>query len=327
MLFLAQKIRRKFEGSPTILVLTDREELHKQISDKFLNCKLLGDVDKATKFLATSGEDLVKKLGTNASFIFSLIQKFNHPEASPIYPDHDIIIMSDEAHRTQNGIYAENMMHLLPTACRIGFTGTPLMKDDNITSRTFGGYVSIYDFKRAVEDHATVPLFYENRAEKLKGLKNPDINEEIAKALDDAELDEEQKAKVEHQFAKEVHLLTAEKRLRIVAKDIVRHYTDTWTSGKAMVVSYNKVTCVRMYNYVQEYWAEEIAALKKRIDKATSIQEAQELEYKLKWMEETDMAVVVSPEQNEVANLLFRCHIPKCSNAAATPSSSFDSVT
>ena len=300
MLFLAQKIKRKFEGSPTILVLTDREELHKQISDKFLNCKLLGDANKTTKFLATSGEDLLKKLGTNASFIFSLIQKFNHPDATPIYPDHDIIIMSDEAHRTQNGIYAENMMHLLPTACRIGFTGTPLMKDDNITSRTFGGYVSIYDFKRAVEDHATVPLFYENRAEKLKGLKNPDINEEIAKALDDAELDEEQKAKVEQQFAKEVHLLTAEKRLRIVAKDIVRHYTDTWTSGKAMVVSYNKVTCVRMYNYVQEYWAAEITALKKRIDKATSIQEAQELEHKLKWMEETGMAVVVSPEQNEV---------------------------
>lgn len=286
MLFLAQKIRRKFEGSPTILVLTDREELNKQISDSFLNCKLLGDVDKTTKFLATSGEDLVDKLKTNASFIFSLIQKFNHPEAAPIYPDHDIIIMSDEAHRTQNGIFAENMMHLLPTACRIGFTGTPLMKDDNITSRTFGGYVSIYDFKRAVEDHATVPLYYENRAEKLKELKNPEINEKIAEALDDAELDEEQKAKVELQFAKEVHLLTAEKRLRIVAKDIVRHYTDTWTSGKAMVVSYNKVTCVRMYNYVQEYWAEQITALKKRIKKATSQQEAQELEHKLKWMEE-----------------------------------------
>lgn len=299
MLFLAQKIRRTFEGSPTILVLTDREELNKQISDTFLNCKLLGDANKTTPFLATSGKDLVSKLNTNASFIFSLIQKFNHPDATPIHPDHDIIIMSDEAHRTQNGIFAENMMHLLPAACRIGFTGTPLMKDDNITARTFGGYVSIYDFKRAVDDHATVPLYYENRAEKLKELKNPEINEEIAKTLDDADLDEEQKAKVEQQFAKEVHLLTAEKRLRIVAKDIVRHYIDTWTSGKAMVVSYNKVTCVKMYNYVQKYWAEEIAALKKRVKKATSIQEAQELNYKLKWMEETDMAVVVSEEQNE----------------------------
>lgn len=300
MLFLAQKIRRKFAGSPTILVLTDREELNTQISDSFLNCRLLGNVDKTTKFLATSGSDLVDKLKGNPSFIFSLIQKFNQPHAAPIYPDHDIIIMSDEAHRTQNGIFAENMMHLLPTACRIGFTGTPLMKDDNITARTFGGYVSVYDFKRAVDDHATVPLYYENRAEKLKELKNPKINEEIAAALDDAELDEEQKAKIEQQFAKEVHLLTAEKRLRLVARDIVHHYTDTWTSGKAMVVSYNKVTCVRMYNYVQKYWQEEIAALKKRIKHAESVQEAQEMERKLKWMEETDMAVVVSQEQNEI---------------------------
>lgn len=300
MLFLAQKIRRKFAGSPTILVLTDREELNTQISDKFLNCRLLGDVDKTTNFLATSGEDLVDKLKKNSSFIFSLIQKFNQPNAVPIYPDHDLIIMSDEAHRTQNGIFADNMMHLLPTACRIGFTGTPLMKDDNITARTFGGYVSVYDFKRAVDDHATVPLYYENRAEKLKELKNPKINEEIAVALDDAELDEEQKSKIEQQFAKEVHLLTAEKRLRIVARDIVRHYCDTWTSGKAMVVSYNKVTCVRMYNYVQKYWAEEIEALKKQIKKMESVQEAQEMDRKLKWMEETDMAVVVSQEQNEL---------------------------
>ena len=299
MLFLAQKIRRKFAGSPTILVLTDREELNTQISDSFLNCRLLGNVDKATKFLATSGSDLVNKLNENPSFIFSLIQKFNQPNATPIYPDHDIVIMSDEAHRTQNGIFAENMMHLLPTACRIGFTGTPLMKDDNITARTFGGYVSVYDFKRAVDDHATVPLYYENRAEKLKELKNPKINEEIAAALDDADLDEEQKSKIEQQFAKEVHLLTAEKRLRIVAKDIVRHYCDTWTSGKAMVVSYNKVTCVRMYNYVQKYWQEEIALLKRRIKNAESVQEAQEMERKLKWMEDTDMAVVVSQEQNE----------------------------
>ena len=159
MLFLAQKIRRKFEGSPTFLVLTDRDELNKQISDTFENCGLLGNV-KAKKFIASSGEDLKMKLKGNPSFIFSLIQKFNDPKADPIYPDHDIIVMSDEAHRTQNGIFADNLMHILPTAHRIGFTGTPLLSNDNITARTFGGYVSIYDFKRAVEDKATVPLYY-----------------------------------------------------------------------------------------------------------------------------------------------------------------------
>jgi type I restriction enzyme R subunit len=299
MLFFAQKIRRKFEGSPTILVLTDRDELNKQISDTFENCGLLG-AQKAKQFIAQSGEDLKKKLQGNPSFIFSLIQKFNQPNAEPIYPDHDIIVISDEAHRTQNGVFADNLMHLLPTANRIGFTGTPLLSNDNITARTFGGYVSIYDFKRAVEDKATVPLYYENRGEKLQELKNPEINEEIAAKLEEADLDPTQQAKIEKEFAQEVHLLTAEKRLRIVAQDFVRHYTDLWTSGKAMVISYNKTTCVRMYNYVQEYWEKEKKALKKQIEKTCSQQEAQEMTRKLEWMEQTEMAVVISQEQNEI---------------------------
>ncbi|MBQ1588708.1 MAG: type I restriction endonuclease subunit R, partial [Prevotella sp.] len=300
MLFLSQKIRRKFEGSPTFLVLTDRDELNKQISDTFENCGLLGNV-KAKKFIASSSEDLKTKLKGNPSFIFSLIQKFNDSKAEPIYPDHDIIVMSDEAHRTQNGIFADNLMHLLPTAHRIGFTGTPLLSNDNITARTFGGYVSIYDFKRAVEDKATVPLYYENRGEKLKDLKNPVINQEIASALEQAsELDASQLAKLEREFSKEVHLLTAAKRLRLIAKDFVQHYSDLWTSGKAMFVCYNKVTCVRMYNYVQEYWQREIKTLEQTIANCTSQQEAQELTRKLEWMKETDMAVVVSQEQNEI---------------------------
>ena len=300
MLFLAQKIRRKFAGSPTIVVLTDREELNKQISDTFENCGMLGKV-KAREFIAQSGEDLITKLKGNPSFIFSLIQKFNKPDAEPIYPDHDIVVISDEAHRTQNGIFADNLMHLLPTANRIGFTGTPLLSNDNITARTFGGYVSIYDFKRAVEDKATVPLYYENRGERLQDLQNPKINEEIATTLEQAgDMDASQLAKLEREFAKEVHLLTAQKRLRIVAKDFVRHYSDLWTSGKAMVISYNKVTCIRMYEYVQVYWQKEIASLEGQIAKSTSQQEVQELNRKLKWMQETEMAVVVSQEQNEI---------------------------
>lgn len=299
MLFLAQKIRRKFDGSPTIVVLTDREELNKQISDTFESCGMLGDV-KASQFIASSGDDLNNKLKGNPSFIFTLIQKFNKADAKPIYPDHDIVIMSDEAHRTQNGVFADNMTHMLPTAHRIGFTGTPLLANDNITKRTFGDYISVYDFKRAVDDHATVPLYYENRGERLKDLENPEINEEIAAAIEEAELDPSQQAKVEREFAKEVHLLTTEKRLRIIAKDFVRHYSDLWTSGKAMMVCLNKITCVRMYNYVQEYWAEEIAEEERRLKKIQSQQEARELQRKLIWMKETEMAVVISQEQNEI---------------------------
>lgn len=298
MLFLAQKIRRKFAGSPTIVVLTDRDELNKQISDTFENCGLLGKT-KASKFIATSGDDLVSKLRANPSFIFTLIQKFNKPEEEPIYPDHDIIIMSDEAHRSQYGIFADNMMRLLPTASRIGFTGTPLLSNDNITARTFGGYISVYDFKRAVEDGATVPLYYENRGEKILDLHNPEITDRILDAIENADIDVDQQDKLEAEFAKEIHLMTAEPRLKSIAKDFVAHYSDLWTSGKAMFVCLNKVTCVRMYNYVQTYWQEEITSLKNMINTATQ-QEAQELERKLKWMQETEMAVVISQEQNEI---------------------------
>ena len=298
MVFLAQKVRRKFEGSPTFVILTDREELNSQISDTFENCGLLGKT-KAAKFIATSGDDLVQKLKGNPSFIFTLIQKFNKPSAEPIYPDHDIIIMSDEAHRSQYGIFADHMMKLLPTAARIGFTGTPLLSSDNITARTFGGYVSVYDFKRAVEDGATVPLYYENRGEKIADLHNPKITEQILDAIENADLDVDQQDKLEAEFAKEIHLLTAEPRLKSIARDFVNHYSDLWTSGKAMFVCLNKVTCVRMYNYVQEYWKEEIKKLKAKIKTATQ-QEAQELERRLKWMQETEMAVVISQEQNEI---------------------------
>lgn len=298
MVFLAQKIRRKFEGSPTFVILTDRDELNKQISDTFENCGLLGDV-KASQFIATSGDDLIQKLKRNPSFIFTLIQKFNKPDAKPILPDHDVIIMSDEAHRSQYGIFADNMMKLLPTAARIGFTGTPLLSDDNITARTFGGYISIYDFKRAVEDGATVPLYYENRGEKILNLHNPEITDRILDAIERADLDADQQDKLEAEFAKEIHLMTAKPRLQSIAQDFVRHYSDLWTSGKAMFVCLNKVTCVRMYDYVQKYWQDEIERLKNRI-KNVSQQEAQELRRKLQWMEETEMAVVISQEQNEI---------------------------
>lgn len=299
MVFLAQKIRRKFSGSPTIVILTDRDELNTQISDTFENCGILGKA-KASQFIASSGDDLIDKLKGNPSFIFTLIQKFNKTDVEPIYPDHDIVIMSDEAHRSQYGIFADNMVRLLPTASRIGFTGTPLLSSDNITERTFGGYISVYDFKRAVEDGATVPLYYENRGEKILDVKdNPEITDRILDAIEQADLDVDQQDKLEAEFAKEIHLLTATPRLESIARDFVGHYSDLWTSGKAMFVCLNKVTCVRMYDLAQKYWAAEIEALKTSIKHATQ-QETQELEHKLQWMQETEMAVVVSQEQNEI---------------------------
>lgn len=296
MVFLAQKIRRKFTGSPTFVVLTDREELNKQISDTFEACGCLSG--KARQYIASNGKHLHEMLRGNPSYIFTLIHKFNDDSAEPIIPDHDIIILSDEAHRSQNGIFADNMCRLLPTASRIGFTGTPLFKYDNITERTFGSYVSIYDFKRAVDDGATVPLYYENRSDML-GIENPEINDELLEAVEAADLDVNQQAKLELELAKDIHIITSEPRLDTIAKDFVEHYSELWTTGKAMFVCVNKVTCVRMYNFVQKYWAMKIAELEKEL-KTVSQQEAQELQRKIDWMKETEMAVVVSQEQNEI---------------------------
>ena len=278
------------------MVLTDRDELNKQISDTFESCGCLGGV-KAGAFIPSSGARLAEMLKGNPSFIFTLIQKFNNDNPEPLAPDHDIVIMSDEAHRTQNGIFADNMMKLLPTANRIGFTGTPLFAYDNITERTFGGYVSVYDFKRAVEDGATVPLYYENRADQLE-ITNPNISDELTELIDNENMDPDQREKLERELARDIHIITAEKRLRAIARDFVKHYTDLWDSGKAMFVCVNKVTCVRMYNFVQEYWQEAIAGLEADLHGATQ-QEAQEIHRKLAWMRETEMAVVISQEQNE----------------------------
>lgn len=298
MVFLAQKIRRKFAGSPTFVVLTDRDELNKQISDTFEACGCLGNV-KAKQFIASSGDDLITKLNGNPSYIFTLIHKFNQPGLKPIIPEHDIIILSDEAHRTQNGIFADNMCALLPTASRIGFTGTPLFAYDNITERTFGGYVSTYDFKRAVEDGATVPLYYENRADMLD-ITNPEINDELLEAIEAADLDVNQKAKVELELRNDIHILTSQQRLETIAEDFVNHYSELWTTGKAMFVCVNKTTAVRMYNLAMKYWKVKTAEIEKALNTITSQQEYQELERKLDWMKKTEMAVIISQEQNEV---------------------------
>lgn len=299
MVFLAEKIRRKFAGSPTFLVLTDREELDKQISETFESCGCLSGVP-AERCRATSGKDLIEKLKGNPSYVFSLIQKFNQEDVEAIHPEHDIVILSDEAHRSNNGICAENMMRLLPTASRIGFTGTPILEYDKLTSRTFGGYVSVYDFNRAVEDGATVPLFYENRSDKLQ-IDNPDLDDELIEAVEEADLDPEQTERVERELAHGVHVIMSEPRLQEIAKDFVRHYTGIWESGKAMFICVNKVTTVMMFNFVQEYWADSIKEEERKLN-GMGQQEALEQQRKIDWMRSTEMAVVISQEQNEIAN-------------------------
>ena len=297
MLFLSQKIHRKLEGSPTIVILTDRTELNKQISGTFEACGCLGNL-KASKYIASSGNDLVTKLKANPAYIFSLIQKFNKDDETPIHTDYDILLISDEAHRSQNGVYADNMCRLLPDASRIGFTGTPLFSFDNITQRTFGDYVSIYDFKRAVDDGATVPLYYENRGDKLV-LDNPEINDRLLEAIEQID-DEEKRTKVENLIKQELHIICNPRRLDKIARDFVNHYSEVWQTGKAMFVSVDRLTSVQMMELCQKYWNDKIVELEVAAESLDSEQELQELQSKITWMKETEMCVVISQEQGEV---------------------------
>ena len=233
-------------------------------------------------------------LGSELRYLFSLIHKFNFEEE--ITQRYNIIVISDEAHRTQGGQLAMNLRNALPNASFIGFTGTPLFKDDELTKRIFGDYISRYDFKRSVDDGATVPLYYENRGEYL-GLKNPKINEQI-RAIIDAEtedLESDQRSRLEQLFAREYPILTARNRLDAIAKDVVWHFCNRGYKGKGMFIALDKLTAVKMYDLITTHWNQYILQMEKEISKGKyGDQELLEKSRELKWIKETEICVVVS---------------------------------
>jgi type I restriction enzyme, R subunit len=247
---------------------------------------------------AHSGKHLKELLGLENRYLFTLIHKFNFEEE--ITKRDNIIVISDEAHRTQGGNLALNLRNALPQASFIGFTGTPLFKDDEITKRIFGDYVSRYDFKRSVDDGATVPLYYENRGEHL-GLKNPKINEQIRALLENEELEGDQRSRVEQLIAREYPILTAHKRLDAIAKDTVWHFCNRGYKGKGMFVALDKLTAVRMYDLMIHHWQQYITQLEKEISKGKyGDQELLEKSRELHWIKDTEICVVISSEQNEI---------------------------
>jgi type I restriction enzyme R subunit len=292
MVFLAEKVHRKLGGSYTFVLVTDRQELDKQIYGTFAGVGAVAD----DKVRADTGAHLQALLKTQEKYIFTLIQKFNFDEE---IKRENIIVISDEAHRTQGGTLAVNLRKVLPNASYMGFTGTPLFKDDQLTRRIFGEYVSVYDFQRSSEDGATVPLYYENRGEKLK-LENPVINQQIREAIEAAELDADQSAKLERLFARDYPILTAEKRLRAIAGDVVEHFITRGYKGKAMFVAIDKVTAVKMYDFITEAWERYLGRRQKEIERVDDVQEKQAQLREWQWARHTEIAVVVSHEQNEI---------------------------
>ena len=303
MVFFCQKAFRKFTGNWTFVIITDRTDLDEQIYKTFHACGLLKE-----ECQAESASDLKKLLSEDHRFVFTLIHKFRADQGES-YPElsdrNDVIVITDEAHRSQYATLALNMRSGLPNAGFMAFTGTPLLNkqhDDEKTREVFGDYVSVYNFADAVDDGATLPLYYENRVPEVN-LNRDDLGEEIAEIIDNADLTDESEAKLEREFSRAYHIITRDDRLETIADDIVEHFMgrepfSSGVRGKAMVVSIDKATAIKMYDKVQVAWQNKITALKSEAKK-TSGSHQQNLQDEITYMQATDMAVVVSGGQGD----------------------------
>jgi len=301
MIFFSQKVLRKVPGNWTFVVVTDRQELDDQIYKTFANAGVITE----GHCQAESSKDLRRLLTEDHRFVFTLIHKFRTEDESPhpvLSQRDDIIVITDEAHRSQYDTLALNMRNALPKASFLAFTGTPLIIGEEKTREVFGDYVSIYNFKQSVDDGATVPLYYENRIPELQLKDERAFKDEMDRLLEEAELDEAQEKKLEREFSREYHLITRDDRLEKIAEDIVEHFTERGQLGKGIVVGIDKATAVKMYDKVRKYWKQKIDRLMKQTNKLSG-PEREDVEKKISYMRETDMAVVVSSSQNEGAEL------------------------
>jgi len=300
MVYLSQKVMRKIQGNFTFVIVTDRSDLNRQA---YKNFATVGAVYEK-EVQAESIIHLKELLRTDHRQIFTTIQKFQDIDGAVSERD-DIIVMTDEAHRTQYDRMAQNMRKALPNASFIGFTGTPLMqKGEEKTRETFGDYVSEYNFGDSVRDGATVPLYYENRVPRLENV-NDKLEVEVSKVMDFYDLNDDEEEKLEQEFSTFYHLITREDRLNAIARDIVQHFVGRGYDGKAMVVSVDKKTTFRMYDKVKKEWERYLGKLRMDLVRATDEHERGKIEEQLARHENTDMAVMVSlgDNQNEIADM------------------------
>jgi len=266
--YAGQIIAHPAMQNPTLVVITDRNDLDDQLFGTFSLCK---DLLRQTPVQANSREDLQAVLSRpSGGVIFTTIQKFAPAQGQKDHPlltdRRNVVVIADEAHRSQYGFkakverktgdisygFAKYLRDALPNASFIGFTGTPIEKDDVNTPAVFGEYVDVYDINRAVEDGATVPIYYESRLARIEldEAEKPKIDAEIAELTEDDALDEQEKIK--RKWASVEALVGSEKRLQLVAEDLVRHYEDRVQAmdGKAMIVCMSRRICVALYDEI-----------------------------------------------------------------------------
>lgn len=266
--YAGQLVRLDELENPTIVVITDRNDLDDQLFGTFSMCR---DLIRQTPIQAESRDDLQLALNrASGGVIFTTIQKFSPAHGETIYPmlsgRRNIVVIADEAHRSQYGFraridqntgeiaygFAKYLRDALPNASFIGFTGTPIEKDDVNTPAVFGEYIDIYDISRAVEDGATVPIYYESRLARIELPEDekPKIDAEIEELTEDEAATEQERIK--RKWATVEALVGSQKRLAMVAADLVRHFEDRVAAmdGKAMVVCMSRRICVALYQQI-----------------------------------------------------------------------------
>jgi type I restriction enzyme R subunit len=305
MLWFTQKVLRQVSGKWTFVMVTDRTELDTQLHGEFADA---GAIPAEARVHAESVAHLRELLAADQRYVFTLIQKFQPSKAAgeremPVLSDRsDVIVITDEAHRSQYDTLALNMRQALPNASMMGFTGTPLIAgEEQATREQFGDYVSIYNFGDAIKDGATVPLYYENRIPELQ-LVNENFADDLNALLEEAEVDEDVEGALAREFGTQYTLLTRPERLRSIARDLVHHFVGRGFSGKAMYVGLDKAAAVRMYNLVQEEWTSYLTEVRARHDALPEL-ERPWIASRIQLMETTDMAVVISQGQNELKML------------------------
>lgn len=299
MVMFARKVRRKLKGNFTFLVITDRVDLDTQIHKNFVRTEVIGQKEECQP---KNSRQLREFLKTNKSFIFSLIFKFKYVKGKkyPVLSERDdIIVLVDEAHRTQYKDLAENMRTALPNANFIAFTGTPLLGAKRLTNQWFGDYVSEYNFAQSVEDGSTVPLFYSRRVPEV-GLKNDFLDDDVVEIIEEENLNEDETRLLENSSSRILEVIKRDDRLDKIAQDIAHHFPRRGFLGKGMVVSVDKYTAVKMYDKVQHYWGIEKQKIMQERNAAETKEERDRLKNILNYMDSVEMAVIVSEEADEV---------------------------
>ena len=247
-------VREPAMQNPTIVVLTDRNDLDDQLFGTFARCQ---DLLRQPPVQAQDRADLRQKLSVNAGgVVFTTIQKFYPEEKGDTHPTlsdrRNIVVIADEAHRSQYDFidgFARHMRDALPNASFVGFTGTPIELQDANTRAVFGDYISVYDIQRSVEDGATVPIYYEGRLAKLAldERERPRIDPDFEEATEGEEI--ERKEKLKTRWAQLEAVVGAERRVKQIAEDIVTHFEQRLDvlDGKAMVVCMSRRICIGLY--------------------------------------------------------------------------------